>query len=94
MAHRVRTELRLRPLVVAVVPVGATEGLVLRLPVRPVLEALGRIALDLPDLLLGSLHLLLVLCLLFLAHAAPATRGGGRSCDYRHKTRWPSATPA
>jgi hypothetical protein len=68
VAHRIGAELRLGALVVAVVALGAAEGLVLRLPVGPVLELLGGILLELLDLLLGLLHLLLVLCLLFVAH--------------------------
>jgi hypothetical protein len=56
-----------------VVALGAAEGLVLRLPVRPVLELLGGILLELLDLPLGLLHLLLVLCL-FLAHGAALPR--------------------
>ena len=53
VAHRVGAELRLRSLVVGVVALGAAEGLVLRLPVGPVLELVGGILLELVDLLLG-----------------------------------------
>src|SRR4029078_12526535 len=94
VADGVGAQVRLGALRVPVSPPGPAEGLVLGLPVGPVLELLGRVFLELPDLLLGLLHRLLVLCLLVLFHVPAATQGTARSCDYRHKERWPSATPA